>query len=133
MVVSRVRCAALRRGAWRADLLSLLVANPRQALRLRAGQLGTDAPVVDLAAYNLDVTRGSLTLAAGPVPIGNDRLLASQFRSRGLSARAPLGRRLQVALGTVAGSDLVGWEDPVGLARPSHCMQVASVVLEASP
>jgi hypothetical protein len=123
----------LRRGAWRADLQSLLVANPRQPLRLRAGQLGTDAPVVDLASYNMELAHKSLTLAAGHVQVGNDRLLASQFRSRGISARARVGQRGEVAIASVAGSELVGWDDPVGLARPSHRMQLASVALEAMP
>lgn len=123
----------LRRGAWRASLQSLFVANPRQPLRLRAGQLGTDAPVVDLASYNLELSHRSLSVAAGHIQVGNDRLLASQFRSRGLSARAQLGRRGEVALASVAGSELVGWDDPVGLSRPSHRMQLASVALEAMP
>jgi hypothetical protein len=123
----------VRRGATRAEWQSLLVANARQPLRLRAGQLGATAPVVDLASYNVQLSHRSLALAAGHVTVGNDRLVASQFRSRGLSARAGLGRRGEVTLASVAGSELVGWDDPVGLARPSHRVQLASVALEALP
>jgi hypothetical protein len=123
----------LHRGAFRAGWESMIVANARQPLRLRAGSLGEKAPAIDLASYQLRVARRSLTLEAGHVQVGTDRLLASQFRSRGVVTRAALGRVGSVSVGSVAGSELVGWEDPVGLARPTHRVQLANVQLEAVP
>ncbi len=122
-----------RRGGWRAEWQSLVVANARQPLRLRTNQLGAEAPSVDLASYSVQLAHRRGALTAGHVQVGNDRLLANQFRSRGLSARAPLGQRAEVTMASVSGSELVGWDDPLGLARPSHRLQVASVALEALP
>lgn len=123
----------LRRGAFRAEWESMIVANARQPLRLRAGSLGERAPVIDLASYQLRLAHRGLTLEAGHVQVGTDRLLANQFRSRGVVTRAALGRIGSVSVGSVAGSELVGWDDPVGLARPSHRVQVANVQIEAVP
>lgn len=123
----------LRRGAFRAGWESMIVANPRQPLRLRAGLLGENAPVIDLASYQLQLAHRSLTLEAGHVQVGTDRLLANQFRSRGVVTRAALGRVGSLSVGSVAGSELVGWDDPVGLARPSHRVQLANVQIEAVP
>jgi hypothetical protein len=122
-----------RRGTWRADWQSLLVANARQPLRLRASRLGAEAPVVDLASYSVRLSHRRGELTAGHVQVGNDRLLANQFRSRGLRAEASLGQRAEVTMASVSGSELVGWDDPAGLARPSHRVQLASMALEALP
>jgi hypothetical protein len=104
-----------------------------ESARLRASQLGARAPVMDLASYNLRAVRGPIAVSAGHISLGNHRLLASQFRSRGVGADLALGRRLTIAVGSTAGSELVGWGDPFGLARPSHRVIAGTVALEALP
>jgi hypothetical protein len=101
--------------------------------RLRAAQLGRDAPALDLASYNVRASRGTMAIAAGHVALGNNRLLASQFRSRGVTADVTLARRVTIALGSSAGSELVGWRDPLGLSRPQHRVTSATLGIEAVP
>ena len=122
-----------RRGGWENAVQALVVGVPREQARLRASQLGPTAPVVDLASYNVRLTHGAMALSAGHIAVGTDRLLASQFRSRGVSADVGLGRMARLALASVAGSEIVGWGDPVGLGRPSHRVQSATLGIEALP
>ncbi|MDZ7632116.1 MAG: hypothetical protein U5K74_12430 [Gemmatimonadaceae bacterium] len=122
-----------QRGAWTSDLQTLLVAVPRTDARLRASLLGDRAPLVDLASYTLQIARGPVALSAGHLSLGRDRLLVNQFRSRGVAASIAMGRVAQLDLASAAGSELVGWDDPLGVARPSHRMQTATLALEAVP
>lgn len=48
-------------------------------------------------------------------------------------AELAAGRRLQLQAGTVAGSELVGWRDPLGLARPTHRVISGTAAMEAMP
>lgn len=123
----------LRRDGWNVTWQGLATGASHAPARLRAAQLGPDAPAMDLASYNVRATRGALALAAGHVALGNHRLLASQFRSRGVTADVTLGRRITFALGSTAGSELVGWSDPLGLARAGHRVASVAVGIEAAP
>lgn len=123
----------LRRNGWNVAWQGLVTGASHAPARLRAAQLGPDAPAMDLASYNVRATRGALAFAAGHVALGNHRLLASQFRSRGVTADVTLGRRVTFALGSSAGSELVGWRDPLGLSRPGHRVASASLGVEALP
>lgn len=124
---------ALRRDGWDVAWQGLVTGASHAPARLRAAQLGPDAPAMDLASYNVRATRGALAFAAGHVALGNHRLLASQFRSRGVTADVKLGQRITLALGSSAGSELVGWSDPLGLARSGHRVAAASLGIEALP
>lgn len=124
---------ALRRDGWDVSWQGLVTGASHAPARLRAAQLGPDAPAMDLASYNVRATRGALAFAAGHVALGNHRLLASQFRSRGVTADVKLGQRITLALGSSAGSELVGWSDPLGLARSGHRIAAASLGIEALP
>ncbi len=123
----------LRREGWNVSWQGNVTGASHAPARLRAGQLGPDAPAMDLASYNVRATRGALALAAGHVALGGNRLLASQFRSRGVTADVTLGRRVSIALGSSAGSELVGWRDPLGFSRPGHRVASATVGIEALP
>ena len=123
----------VRRSGWEVGWQGFVAGASHAPARLRAAQLGPDAPMVDLASYSARVTRGTFALAAGHVALGNNRLLASQYRSRGVAADVTLARRVSVAAGAVAGTELVGWRDPLGLARPSHRIVSGTIGLEAVP
>jgi hypothetical protein len=124
---------SLRRDGWNVAWQGNVTGASYAPARLRAGQLGPEAPAMDLASYNVRATRGALALAAGHVALGSNRLLASQFRSRGVTADLALGRRVSIALGSSAGSELVGWRDVLGLSRPRHRLAAATLGIEALP
>ncbi len=122
-----------RRQEWDVGIEGLVVGASRGQARLRASQLGPKAPAVDLASYNLRLTRSRLALKAGHLSIGNERQLVNQYRSRGLSAALTLPYGAQIDLAGVAGSEIVGWDDPLGIARPSHRVLTGSLGVEAVP
>jgi hypothetical protein len=125
--------AALRRGNTNFAAQGLLLGASREEARLRNAQMGGNAPAVDLASYSLQFTRQPLVVALGHVGLGTHRHLVNQFRSRGVSAQARLGTRLHATLAGVAGSEIVGWDDPLGLRRPSHRILSGSLGIEAAP
>ncbi|HEY7567088.1 MAG TPA: hypothetical protein VH762_05925 [Gemmatimonadaceae bacterium] len=124
---------ALTREGWNVSWQGNVAGASYAPARLRAGQLGPDAPAMDLASYNVRATRGSFALAAGHVALGSNRLLASQFRSRGVTADVTFAKRVSIAIGSSAGSELVGWHDMLGLSRPTHRVAAATLGIEALP
>ena len=124
---------SLSRNGWNSSVQGLVSGATREQARLRAAQLGPRAPEVDLASYAVHVARPGIAIDAGHLSLGDDRLLVSQFRSRGVSASVTLPHGLQLGAGGTAASEIVGWDDPFGLARPSHRLLVGTVGLEAIP
>jgi len=125
--------ATLRRGGGEFGAQGLLLGASRTAARLRAAQLDSSAPPVDLASYSLRLTGHGLTVAAGHVGVGSHRYLAQQFRSRGVTAEARFAPGALATVAAVAGSEVVGWDDPTGLGRPSHRVLMGSLGVELAP
>jgi hypothetical protein len=123
----------LRRNGWDVGWQGLLVGASHRPARLRAGQLGPGAPMVDLASYNVRLARGGFAMTAGHVAVGTHRLLASQHRSRGVTADIAIGRGVSVGLGTVAATEIVGWSDALGLSRPRHRVATGTIGVEMAP
>ena len=101
--------------------------------RLRAAQTGSNAPALDLASYGVRAARGPLALQAGHLALGNHRMLASQFRTRGVAADVRVGPRVSLSVGSAAGSEIVGWTDVLGLARPTHRIVTGVLGIEGVP
>lgn len=125
--------AAFRRGGWDATVQAQSVGASVQTARLRAAQLGSRAPAVDLASYNVRLTNHRIGLSAGHFAIGDERHLVNQFRSRGVSADLALPHGITFAVASVAGSELVGWDDPLGVARPDHRLLSGTIGIDALP
>jgi hypothetical protein len=123
----------LRRSEWEVGWQGIVAGASHTPARLRAAQLGSRAPALDLASYHVRLVRRGLTVSAGHVALGTHRLLASQFRSRGVSANLALGRRVTMEVGSVAATEVVGWSDPFGLARPAHRVMTATVGFDVAP
>lgn len=123
----------LSRNGWNSTVQGLVAGATREQARLRATQLGPRAPELDLASYAIHVTRPGIGLDAGHLSLGDDRLLLNQFRSRGLSTGVTLPYGLQLGAAATAGSEIVGWDDPLGVAHPSHRLVVGTIGLEAIP
>jgi hypothetical protein len=123
----------LSRDGWSSTVQGLVAGATREQARLRAAQLGPRAPEVDLASYAIHVTHPGVGFDAGHLSLGDDRLLVSQFRSRGMSATVTLPHGLQLGAAGTAGSEIVGWDDPLGIARPSHRLLVGTIGFDAVP
>ena len=106
------------------------VTDRRQALRF--GERGRDAPAVDLSDYVLTARRDRLKLTLGNTTLGSNRHLIDGFGSRG--ATATIGRSgIELSLGALGGSSIVGWDNLLGFARPQHRISAGSLAIELRP
>jgi hypothetical protein len=98
---------------------------------LRYGQLGSDAPKVDLSSYVVQYQQGDIGLSVGHVGFGNQPHLISGFNSRGTLFSYRPSERVDVSLAAMNGSSIVGWRNFVGLDEPDHRLLSGSIGLEA--
>jgi hypothetical protein len=87
---------------------------------LRYGELGRDAPEIDLSSYVLRLDRGDVSLSLGHVGIGQQRHLINGFNSRGTLLGYKPHPRLDFSFGAMNGTSIVGWRNFVGLDEPDH-------------
>lgn len=100
---------------------------------LRFGQIGEDAPPIDLSAYRVDLQRGSTILSVGHLGFGSLRHLVNGFSSRGVALKFGEGRRLSLQLAALNGSSIVGWDNFLGLNEDAHRILGATIGLELIP
>jgi len=87
---------------------------------LRYSTLGDQAPRIDLAGYLMQFKLGPVGLNAGGISYGSHRHLIDRFTSRGLSLSLPLGKRADVSVAALNGTNIVGWGNFFGLGRRDH-------------
>jgi hypothetical protein len=112
---------------------SAMVGTSHRESSLRFREKGADAPRVDLSSYLVQIQQGGLRLAAGHVAAGNQRHLINSFSSRGTAVSYARGSRVEASVAALHGSNLVGWDDLLGITEPEHRMLNAMVGLEALP
>jgi hypothetical protein len=115
----------------RSSIKVLGATNDEQALRF--GDLGQDAPNVDLAGYAVELEQGPFSVALGDVTHGANRLLIDGFGSRGTRLALRLGRVADVSVASIYGTQLVGWDEFLGFTRSDHRLTAGSLGLELSP
>lgn len=120
------------RGGWTLSTQENAVGatNRRQALRFN--ERGSRAPQVDLSDYVVTLERAGAKLSLGNTTFGSNRHLMNGFASRGVTMTLGVPA-VSLSLGALGGSPIVGWDDPIGLARPEHRMSGASLAFEARP
>lgn len=120
------------RAGWELRTQSSYIGVTNRMERLRFAQRGDRAPRLDLADYRVELQRGVATLSAGNVSVGVNPYLVSAFPSRGVTvglARGPAS----LTLGAVNGTNIVGWDNLVGLSTPEHRIGTATLGLELVP
>lgn len=121
---------SLERRGWKLSGQLNVVGQSEIENALRFGELGDDADRVDLSAYSVRLEKNRTQLELGHVFFGEHRHLASGFASRGLRAGFPLGQRGDVQLVAVNGSNIVGWNNPLGLSRSEHQVLAGALGIE---
>ena len=124
---------AFARGGWMLEPKVNVVGSSVENEAIRFGQLGEEAPQVDLSTYAVGVIRGGGTLQLGTVAFGQQRHLLIGFASRGLQLRVPLNRSLDVTLAAMNGSQIVGWDNFTGLQERDHRILAGTVGIELAP
>lgn len=87
---------------------------------LRFAQERQNAPLVDLANYNMQFQLGKTKVTVGQLSFGSNQFLINNFSSRGISIITPISTRLDVGLAAMNGTNIVGWSNFFGLDRREH-------------
>ena len=124
--------AATRNGWTVAPHVNIIGASV-QTEAIRFGQLGKDAPQVDLSQYTISLTRDRFSLQVGSVFYGTERHLLFNFLSRGVLVRAPLGKVFDFSFVAMNGSQIVGWDNPTGLQQDEHRIFAGTLGVELIP
>lgn len=108
------------RGDFRSSIRAAALGVSHRPAALRFGELQGDAPKWDLSNYLLEVGSGRYGLSQGHVSVGAQRHLISGFSSRGVVLSSRPSERMELSLGAVNGSSLVGWDNLLGLHDDDH-------------
>jgi hypothetical protein len=100
---------------------------------LRFGEKRNNAPLIDLSTYRVDVRRGSTVLSVGHLGYGSLRHLVNGFSSRGVALKLGEGKTFSFQLAVLNGSNIVGWDNFLGLGRDQHRMVGATIGAELIP
>jgi hypothetical protein len=87
---------------------------------LRFGQLGNDAPQIDLSNYLLQLQAGKAKIMLGGVAFGTNRYLINSFSSRGITIAIPITKRADFSFAAMNGTSIVGWDNFFGISRRKH-------------
>lgn len=104
---------------------------PGQALRF--GDLGNDAPQIDLSNYLMQFQLRKAQVSMGHVSFGANRFLMDGFASRGVTVAVPINKRFDVAIAALNGTSIVGWNNFIGLDRRKHQVVSGTVGYEMLP
>jgi hypothetical protein len=100
---------------------------------LRFGEKREDASKIDLASYLIETRTGRTTLSAGHISHGRQRHLLSGFSSRGISAATAIGTFADLSGAVLTGTNIVGWDNFLGLHNPKHRLYSGTLGLEILP
>ena len=96
---------------------------------LRFGQLGEEAPLIDLSSYLMQFQTGKVKFAVGHTSYGTSRHLVSGFSSRGMTMQLPINQVFDFSIAAMNGTSIVGTENFFGLNKRKH--QILSSTLGA--
>lgn len=97
-----------------------LVGASEQNQALRFGEKGEDASRIDLSNYLVQMQLGKTEISLGHVSHGRQRHLINFFGSRGVMAKTTLGSRIDFSAAAMNGTQIVGWDNFVGLNNSKH-------------
>lgn len=123
----------VQRSGWTVRAGANVIGVSYQNEALRFNERAEDAPKVDLADYQLEAQRGTVTAAVGHLSHGRHRLLIDNFGSRGVTVGATVIQGVDVSVATMNGSRSVGWSNPLGLNDRDHRMTSGTFGVEFVP
>jgi hypothetical protein len=122
----------VRNGVTWTNAVTLLGSSFQQEA-LRFGERGDEAPHIDLSSYQVRLERNRVATSMGHVTLGSMRHLLNSFASRGATFTAPAGSRGSLTLAAVNGSNVVGWNNPLGFTRDDHRLLTGTLGVELLP
>ncbi|HXG66218.1 MAG TPA: hypothetical protein VNO70_14040 [Blastocatellia bacterium] len=123
----------MERGPFKSQSQFDLVGTSFRQEALRFGELGDEAPNVDLANYLMQFDTGAFKYLLGSVSYGTSRHLINNFSSRGMTLTIPLKTRGDFSLAAVNGTNIVGFGNFFGLNKLKHQLLSGTLGLELLP
>lgn len=114
------------------ELQSNFLAVTKQTQALRFANQGRSAPKFDLSDYLIKAANGPLSASVGHVSFGSAKHLVNAVASRGVTATLNVAKLAELSVGALNGTSIVGWDNPVGLAKNDHRIFGASLRLDAA-
>jgi hypothetical protein len=121
------------RNGWTMNAAANLSGSSHRPSALRAGELGADAPKLDLADYTLAFSGAGHSLQLGHLSANAHPLLAQGLSSRGVGLRSAIGPGMDVAVNVLNGTTIVGWDNLSGLEEADHQARLMTFGLELIP
>jgi hypothetical protein len=100
---------------------------------LRFAEKGEEAAKIDLASYVIETRTGRTTVSAGHISHGRSRHLLNSFSSRGISATTAIGTFADLSGSVLNGTNIVGWDNFLGLENADHRLYSGTLGLEILP
>ena len=100
---------------------------------LRFAEKGEDAAKIDLASYVIETRTGRTTFSAGHISHGRSRHLLNNFSSRGISITTEIGTFADLSGSVLNGTNIVGWDNFLGLETADHRLYSGTLGLEILP
>lgn len=97
---------------------------------LRFGDLGRNAPQVDLSSYLMQYQFHNLKLRVGHISFGSSRQLINNFSSRGISLTVPITKRFDLSGAVMNGTSIVGFDNFFGVSRVKHQIMSGTLGIE---
>jgi len=123
----------LARGSFSSQTQFDIVGTSFRNEALRFAQEKQNAPLIDLANYNMQFQAGKTKVTVGQVSFGSNQFLINNFSSRGISLSMPLSSRLDVGLAAMNGTSVVGWSNFFGVDRRDHQFVTGTAGFEFKP
>ncbi len=123
----------IARGGFTSQTQFDFVGSSFQQEALRFGQLGNDAPQIDLASYLMQFQAGKLKYQVGTFSFGALRHLINGFSSRGVTLSMPITPRFDFALTAMNGTSIVGFSNFFGLDKQRHRLLSGTLGMEFLP
>lgn len=124
------------RDGWRFEAGVNGSGNSHRAKTLRHGELADRSPKLDLADYRVAVAQGepaAYRAEFGHLSARSHPLLAQDLSRRGLALHGSLGAGGELGLYLLNGTQIVGWDNLLGLEETEHRLQLLSWGLELLP
>ena len=100
---------------------------------LRFSEKKEAAAKIDLSSYLLKARVSTTSLTVGHINHGRQRHLLAGFASRGISAATTVASMVDISAAVMNGTDIVGWDNFVGLEKPEHRIYSGTLGLEVLP
>lgn len=118
------------RGRFRTMVQGAAIGVSDEDRALRFGELGDEAPKLDLSSYLIRADYGPSSVSLGHISMGRQRHLVSGFSSRGLKVDLKTGSRLDFSGVIANGSSIVGWDNFLGIDESDHRILSGTLGLE---